>query len=117
MYQLILLIPQGIDETRFHDLWPAFLHHAEQMPGLVRESINDIQSSLYGPSHISRIVTFTFPDRETLQSALSSPHGEKAGDLIHQCTDGQVTILVADHRREDMEHLRQFQQDTPDSHE
>ncbi len=117
MYQLILLIPHGIDENRFHDLWPAFLHHAEHMPGLIHEAINDVQASLYGPSRISRIATFTFPDRDTLQDALASPSGEKAGKLIHHCTDGQVTILIAHHRREDIEHLRHLQQDAPDSHE
>jgi len=106
MYQLIILVPRGIDEDRFHRLWPEFLHHAEQMPGLIRETVDRVDTTLYGPSRLNRIYAFAFPDRETLQEALSSEWGETAGELIHRCTSGQATIIITEHRQEMAERLR-----------
>lgn len=110
MYQLLILIPQEIDEELFHQLWPEFLHHAERMPGLISEGVDRVDSVLYGTRTFSRMYSFTFPDKQTLQEALSSEVGETAGNLIHQCTGGQATLLITDHRQETADQLRRFQQ-------
>lgn len=94
MYSLLLIIPPTTDLNRVDELWPQFLKEAEKMPGLSRESVTLIEGPIYGKRNIARIYTFHFPDQAALRSALSSPAGERAGELIHQLTEGKVQILT-----------------------
>jgi hypothetical protein len=108
MYQLVLLIPQEVDESGFDQSWPVFLNHAENMPGLIRETTGLVEDVLYGKDAFRRIYTFTFPDKEALHQALASEPGEKAGQLIHELTGGQITILITHHREDHLEHIRSY---------
>lgn len=112
MYQLVLLIPHEIDEATFDQLWPAFLDQVEKMPGLIRESADMVEEVLYGKDSLRRVYTFTFPDKETLHQALSSEPGEKAGEMIHRLTGGQVTILITNHREDRLDHIRRYRSET-----
>ncbi|OQY34098.1 MAG: hypothetical protein B6I38_02730 [Anaerolineaceae bacterium 4572_5.1] len=106
MYKLIILIPPNVDETALDESWPEFLHHAEQMPGLVRESVAHVQEIIYGREMFTRAYEFLFPSKETLYRALTSPHGERAGQLIHEMTQGRATILTAEHKEDELENIR-----------
>ena len=105
MYKLIILIPPNVNESALDEVWPEFLHHAEQMPGLVREAATHIREQIYGQGGLNRIYEFFFPDKETLYRALTSPHGEKAGQLIHEMTKGRAAILTAEHREDEIENI------------
>ena len=103
MYKLMVLIPSNVDEAALDEAWPEFLHHAEQMPGLLRESVTHVRELFYGREIISRVYEFFFPDKAALLRAMTSPHGEKAGQLIHEMTKGRATILAAEHSEDELE--------------
>jgi hypothetical protein len=46
-----------------------------------------------------------------LQYAMRSPEGLAAGQIIQQITQGQMTLLVAEHHEDDIDNLRQYRQD------
>lgn len=106
MYKIMLMIPRRVNFGVFDDRWPEFLHLAEQMPGLERESTTLIQEDVYGQGLYSRVYEFFFPDKTALLRGLTSPAGEKAGQVIHEITAGQVTILIAEHKEDQLTHIR-----------
>ncbi len=111
MYQLILLIPTSVDIKSFDEGWPSFLESIEQMPGLLRESVSRVDQLLYGQDHFHRIYTFSFPDQKTLEKSLVSDPGEKAGKIIHDLTEGRVTLLTADFQEDSLDHIQSFTSD------
>ena len=108
MYQLVLLIPTSVNLEKFDETWPSFLKVAEQMPGLIKESVSRVDQLIYGSEFISRIYTFTFPDQESLEKALVSNPGERAGQLIHDLTDGKVILLTARYQEDFQNHIQSF---------
>jgi hypothetical protein len=93
MYQLILLIHTSVDLVAFDQKWPCVLKVIEKMPGLLEESI-------------SRIYSFLFQDRDTLEDSLLTKSGEKAGQMIHDLTDGGVTILTGEYQEDTIENIQ-----------
>ncbi|MCK4800604.1 MAG: hypothetical protein KAS84_01325 [Anaerolineales bacterium] len=108
MYQLVLLLPTSVNLEEFDETWPSFLKVAEQMPGLIKESVSRVDQLIYGSEFISRIYTFTFPDQEALEKALVSTPGERAGRLIHDLTDGKVILLTARYQEDFLNHIQSF---------
>jgi len=108
MYQLILLIPTGINLIAFDADWPSFLEAAEQMPGLIRESVSRIDQVIFGQEYFQRIYTFSFPDKDTLEKALVSKNGENAGKIIHDLTGGKVTLVTADYQEDSLQNIQSF---------
>jgi hypothetical protein len=43
------------------------------------------------------------------QLAMASEPGRSAGRLLQQITGGKVTLFIADHKGDDLEHIRKFQ--------
>ncbi len=115
MYQLVLLIPTSVNLEKFDETWPSFLRVAEQMPGLIKESISRVDQIIYGSEFISRIYTFTFPDQETLEKALVSKPGGSAGRLIHDLTGGKVILLTAKYQEDLLNHIQSFSSPENDS--
>ena len=108
MYQLILLIPSSVDIIKFDKEWPLFLEAVEDLPGLVSESLIRIDRRLYGQSTLSRIYSFCFPDQETLEKALLTKPGEKAGKIIHDLTGGQVILLTGEYREDSIGNIKSY---------
>jgi hypothetical protein len=106
MYQLILLIPTFVDLNEFDEAWPSFLEAAEQMPGLIRESVSRIDQVIFGQDYFQRIYTFSFPDKNTLEKALVSKTGEKAGRIIHDLTGGKVTLVTAHYQEDSLQNIQ-----------
>lgn len=92
-YQLLILIPISVEIQSFDEGWPEFLKSAENMPGLIKESVNRIDNCIYGQNFLRRIYSFSFEDRASLEKALLSPSGEKAGKLLHLITQGNMILL------------------------
>ena len=115
MYQLTLLLPTSLDMDAFDKVWPSFLEAAEQMPGLIRESVSRIDQIIFGQEYFQRIYTFSFPDKNTLEKALVSKNGEKAGRIIHDLTGGKVTLVTADYQEDSLQNIQSFL--SPDSDE
>ncbi len=108
MYQLILLIPTSVDIKSFDEGWPSVLEAIEQMPGLLGESVSRVDQLLYGQECLHRIYTFSFPDQKTLEKALISTPGEKAGKIVHDLTGGRVTLLTAEFQEDSLDHIQSF---------
>lgn len=101
MHKLIILFSQPSDPLAFLTGWQAFLHMAEQMPGLRRESVSLIEEVIYGEDkpHPFKIHEFFFDDRAALDAALASDAGQQAGEWLHQFAGGNFTLLTAPHQQ------------------
>ena len=106
MYQLILFIHSSVNLEDFDDNWPPILEEIEKMPGLIEESVTHLDQSIYGQKSISRIYTFLFQDRKTLEDSLLSEPGEKAGQMIHSLTNGGVTIMSGEYKGDTLENIQ-----------
>jgi len=106
MNQLLILIPMNVDLQAFDEGWPTFLENAEKMPGLLRESVTHIDRCLYGQNFLQRVYCFYFPDQKTLEQALLSPAGEKAGRILHQISGGNVILLNGEIKEDSLDHIQ-----------
>ena len=111
MYKLMIIIPPHVEEPVLNASWPDFLHAAESMPGLLREASVRVTASLFGTQEIGMVHELFFETLAELQDAMRSPEGLAAGQIIQQLTQGQMTLLIAEHREDEIENLRLYRQD------
>jgi uncharacterized protein (TIGR02118 family) len=107
MHKLIILI-ESTTTPGFHDFWPRFLHAAENIPGLRRESTSRISQVLYGDVQYALVHELYFDTLSALQAGLASPSGKEAGRLLQELTGGSVNLFIADHSQDDMENIRRY---------
>jgi uncharacterized protein (TIGR02118 family) len=107
MYKLIILV-ESTSTPGFHNLWPRFLHAAENIPGLRRESTSRISQVLYGDIQYPLVHELYFDNLPALQAGLASPSGKEAGRLLQDMTGGRVKLFIADHSQDDMENIRKY---------
>jgi hypothetical protein len=108
MYKLMIIVPAHIEEPVLNASWPDFLHAAESMPGLLREASVRVITSLFGNQEINMVHELFFETLADLQEAMQSPEGLVAGQIIQDITQGQMTLLVAEHREDEIENLRNY---------
>ena len=113
MHKLVILIEGSDAPANFDDLWPQFLHLAEQMPGLRREATSRVAHTLAGSARYSLMHELFFDSLEELQSAMASPPGRQAGELLQQMTGGRLALWVGDHNEDELENIRRFKQSNP----
>jgi uncharacterized protein (TIGR02118 family) len=106
MYKLVILIEAMEDPTAFDEAWPAFLHLAESMPGLQRETFSRVEAVLYAHIRHASMHELYFNTLEEAQTAMASPCGREAGRLLQQITGGRVTLFLADHKEDNLENIR-----------
>ena len=111
MHKLMILIPPDAEGPALDAGWPEFLHHAERMPGLIREATVRVTSQLFGDHSVGMMHELFFEDQLALQKAMRSPEGLEAGQILQQITQGRMTLLLAEHREDDIENLKQYRQD------
>jgi uncharacterized protein (TIGR02118 family) len=109
MYKLIILIERPDDPLSFYDAWPSFLRQAEKMPGLVREATVHVSRILFGNHPVYMIHELFFNTQNELQGAMISPQGQTSGQILQKITGGRMTLLVAEHREDDLENIRKYQ--------
>ena len=114
MHKLVILIDQLDDEAQFDEMWPEFLHVSERMPGLKREATCRVENILYGAHQPALLHELFFESLEDIQKALSSDEGRSAGELLQRMTGGRMSLFIADHKEDDIENIRRFQQDQTD---
>ena len=113
MYKLIILIPPPFDSEAFYKQWPQFLHAAERMPGLRRESSVHPHIHLFGPYRLERIHELYFDDLDALDAALLSPEGQTAGEILLRITGRKATLIIAEHREDSLERIRALRGSSP----
>jgi uncharacterized protein (TIGR02118 family) len=99
MYKLVILFFPPFAWASFESGWQKFLGLAEQMPGLRKEMVSDIDELVFGPKTMSykKIHELYFDSREDLDTALNSEEGQKAGQWLHSFTQGRFILMVAKH--------------------
>jgi hypothetical protein len=102
------------DQEQFDQMWPEFLHVSERMPGLIKEATCRVDSTLYGSYHPSLLHELFFDSINDIQLAMSSPEGQAAGGLLQQITGGKMSLLIADHKEDDLENIRRYRQKQSD---
>ncbi len=117
MYKLMILIEPLPDDDLLDESWPEFLHHAEQMPGLIKEATIRVHSVMFGPYQVERIHELFFETLRDLELALASPDGVAAGQLLQTITRGKVTLLIAEHKEDDIENIRSYQKQDDEAEE
>ncbi len=105
MHKLIILV-ESTTTPDFHVFWPRFLHAAENMPGLQRESTSRINQVLFGDLQCALIHELYFDSYPALRAGLASEPGKEAGRLLQEMTSGQVRLLVADHSEDNLDNIR-----------
>jgi uncharacterized protein (TIGR02118 family) len=107
MYKLIILV-ESTSMPGFHNFWPRFLHAAENIPGLHRESTSRVSQVLYGDVQYALVHELYFDSLPALQAGLASPSGKEAGRLLQDMTGGRIKLLIADHSEDDLENIRRY---------
>ena len=107
MHKLIIFI-ESTATPDFHVFWPRFLHVAENMPGLRRESTSRVNQVLFGDLQCALIHELYFDSYSALQLGLASESGKQAGQLLQEMTAGRVRLLVADHSEDNLENIRKY---------
>jgi uncharacterized protein (TIGR02118 family) len=110
MYKLVIFIPPMEDWTTFDEAWPQFLHLAESMPELRRESTSRVDRMLYGDNEVALIHELYFESQQEAQNAMTSPSGRAAGKLLQEMTRGRITLFFADHKEDDLENIRRYKE-------
>ncbi|OGN93083.1 MAG: hypothetical protein A2Z71_04760 [Chloroflexi bacterium RBG_13_50_21] len=114
MHKLIILV-ESTSTPGFHDLWPRFLHAAENIPGLRREATSRISQVLYGDEQYALVHELYFDSYAALQSGLASTSGQEAGRLLQDMTGGKLKLLIADHSEDDLENIRKYRREEQDA--
>jgi hypothetical protein len=108
MHKLVILI-ESTSDPAFDLNWPEFLHQAERIPGLVRESTSRVGQILYGNIACEMIHELYFESNARMQQGMSSLAGKEAGRLLQSLTGGRVTLLFAEHTEDNLENIRRYQ--------
>lgn len=114
MYKVVILIENFEDWQSFEAEWPKFLLLAEKMPGLRREAISRVEHFLYGPVQVIKMHELFFDSFSGAEQALASPVGQAAGKLLQEMTRGRMTLFIAEHKQDEMENIRRYQEANQD---
>lgn len=114
MHKLVILIEPLQDYDAFEESWPQFLHMAESMPGLRRESTSRVDGVLYGRYHCTIIHELYFDSLADIQEAMKSAEGRATGELLQKMTGGHMTLLYADHKEDNLENILKFRKQEAD---
>jgi uncharacterized protein (TIGR02118 family) len=106
MHKLVILVEAQKDPQEFHEEWPEFLHQAEQMPGLRRETSSHVEHFLVGGVEVMMMHELFFDTSAELRAALNSPSGQEAGKVLQRIARGKVTLFFADHKEDDLPNFR-----------
>jgi uncharacterized protein (TIGR02118 family) len=113
MHKLVILIEESEAWEQGEERWPDFLHNAERMPGLRRESISQVEHFLFGDKAYVKMHELFFDSRSAVEEAMSSHYGRAAGELLQRMTDGRMTLFIADHKEDEMTNIRKYQSPEP----
>ena len=99
MYKLVILFLPPFAWATFEQGWQKFLGLAEQMPGLRKEAVGDVDELVFGlPSmNFKKVHELYFDSREELETALKSEAGQKTGQWLHSFTQGRFLLMIAKH--------------------
>ena len=104
-----------MDINTFDEGWPDFLKAAEGMEGMIRESVSRIDRCIFGKNDFQRIYSFQFHDKSSFEQALTSPPGQKAGNIIHEITGGEVLLISGTFQEDSLSHIQSSKEEIEES--
>lgn len=107
MHKLIILIDPLEDWTTFENAWPEFLHRAESMPGLLRESTSRVNLVLLGTGY-ARMHELFFESLSAVQEAMASEPGKATGRLLQEMTGGKMSLMIAECHEDSIENIQKY---------
>ena len=110
MHKLVILIEEMANQEQFDQMWPEFLHLSESMPGLIKEATCRVDSTIYGGYQPYLIHELYFESMDAIQQAMSSTQGQAAGAYLQRMTGGKMSLVIADHKEDDLENIRRYQE-------
>ena len=110
MHKLVILIEEMANQEQFYQMWPEFLLLSESMPGLIKEATCRIDSTIYGSYQPYLLHELYFDSVDAIQQAMSSTQGQAAGAYLQRMTGGKVSLVIADHKEDDLENIRRYQE-------
>jgi hypothetical protein len=116
MYKLVILIEAPVNWEALEKAWPDFLHHAERMPGLVREASCRVVLPLSG-QHYIQVHELFFETLAEAEEAMASPEGRATGRLLQQVTGGKLTLFIAEHKEDSITAIRRYQKQVQSSND
>ena len=115
MHKLVIMVEQLPDEAQFDEMWPEFLHVSERMPGLSMEATCRVEGNIYGSYQPALLHELFFESVDDIKQAMSSPEGRTAGELLQRMTGGRMSLIIADHKEDNIENIRRYQGKTNDA--
>jgi uncharacterized protein (TIGR02118 family) len=117
MYKLVILFLPPFAWTSFEPGWQKFLGLAEQMPGLRKEMVGDVDELVFGPTNMNykKIHELYFDSREDLENALKSEEGQEAGQWLHSFTRGRFILMFAKHMQATPDEFKKKRQEPEES--
>ena len=117
MYKLVILFLPPFAWATFEQGWQKFLGMAEQMPGLRKEAVGDVEELVFDPRnmHYKKIHELYFDSREDLETALNSDAGQKAGQWLQSFTQGRFLLMIAKHMEATPEEFKKQMRDPEES--
>jgi uncharacterized protein (TIGR02118 family) len=106
MVKLVILIEEMENPSAFDEAWPAFLHLAESMPGLQRETFSRVEAVIFAQNRPAMLHELYFDSLESARLAMASPIGRQAGQLLQQISGGRISLFLADHKEESLDNIR-----------
>ncbi|MBN2549787.1 MAG: EthD family reductase [Anaerolineales bacterium] len=108
MHKVVILIEPSQEWLENEKKWPTFLHLAEDMPGLRREAISYVARFLGGATPFMQMHELFFDSLAEAEQALNSPQGKAAGRTLREMTGGHMTLFLAEHKEDSLEHIRSY---------
>jgi uncharacterized protein (TIGR02118 family) len=108
MYKLAILIDKNPEDPNFDAGWPEFLHLAERMPGLRKETTTNIEHVIFGNYPYTFVHELYFDSLQAAQAAMGSDEGRAAGKVLQTLTKGHLTLYFADHREDTAENISRY---------
>jgi uncharacterized protein (TIGR02118 family) len=105
MHKLVILIEPPDDWAAFDEAWPQFLHHAESMPGLLREATSRVDSFLFGERVFAMMHELFFDTLEEARQAMASPEGRQAGRVLQTISNGHMVLFFAEHKEDTLDNI------------
>ncbi|GAB4503206.1 MAG: hypothetical protein Fur0043_01980 [Anaerolineales bacterium] len=117
MYKIIIFFLPPFSWAGFERGWQKFLGLAEQMPGLRKEVVSDMEEKVFGPPDVNyrKIHELYFDSREALEAALNSEAGQRAGQWLHSFTQGRFLLVIARHMEATPNEFKKPKPDLPES--
>jgi len=117
MYKLVIFFLPPLAWATFEKGWQKFLGMAEQMPGLRKEAVGDVEELVFGPPSMNykKVHELYFDSREDLETALNSEAGQKAGQWLQSFTQGRFLLVIAKHMEAIPEEFKKQTQESEES--